>query len=393
MAKVDTTWQKNVKPIFGQEKQMQVTVKELPSHGNSHNPDPKVRSHVEEKMVKHIFSALEKYPEIEGAPTPKKVTIQFTDSPNQTTNNSAQEQIQEQKIPGEIDASLLIKDPRNSLEKIIIPPTTKKRIQEILNLCQKIGLIKSWGYDDVSGMIILEGLPGTGKTSIAHGIAKALGKKILEANNGQFSSRYVGQTENNICRIFAEAEKQDAVVFLDEVDTAAGKRLSNPEDTAARGINSSVNTLLAEIEKFSGLVIVATNNAQVLDAAFVDRGLDAISISLPDVQCRQRIFEVHISKKHPLAPDISLAKLADFTEGFSGREIKKVVKKVVLKTASRNYENEQNISTMNDFLEAIEQVRHTKNIISNSQDSQTKNWMLSQAMEITNGQNNDNHKS
>lgn len=389
MAKpLNTTWQKNFKPMFGQEKKIQVTVNELPSHGNSNNPDPKVKNHVEEKMVKHIFSALERYPEIEGAPTPKQVIIKFTDSPNQTTNNSAQQQVQEQKIPGEIDASSLIIEPKHSLEKIIIPPSTKKRIQEVLNLSQKTGLIKSWGYDDVSGMIILEGLPGTGKTSIAHGIAKALGKKILEANNGQFSSRYVGQTENNICKIFAEAEKQDAIVFLDEVDTAAGKRLSNPEDSASRGINSSVNTILAEIHKFCGLVIVATNNAQVLDPAFVDRGLDAISLSLPDVQCRQRIFELHISKKHPLASDISLARLADLTENFSPRQLKAVIKKVVLKTASRSSENEGNVSTMNDFLEAIEQVRHTKNIISNSQDSQAKNWMLNQAMEITNNENN-----
>lgn len=392
---VDINWQRTVTTIFGNgEKKMYVTGTGLPSDGNSLNPEPEVREYVQKHLTKPILDTLAKYMERPGAPTPKVILEFVPQASAEVATNSSREQVQEQTIPvGQIDPRSLIKEPECSLDRVILPIETKKQVEQILTLGTKIGLIKQWGFDSISGAIVLVGPAGSGKTSCAHGIAHALGKKIMVVNFGQMQSRYVAQTDENIRHIFAHAKLHNVLLFIDEADGALGTRLSKVEDAADQGLNTARNTILVEMEKFEGILILATNNVHTFDPAAADRLLDCIPFTLPDADCRLRIFKTHLPLQFPLGDDVSLERLAELTDGLSGRGIKNVVKKLVLKTATQNCPTNEMRATMKEFVESIEEVRQGQNAILGNREPQKPSWMSTKIEEMVNGNNQNESNS
>lgn len=384
---IDIHCQRTIPKGFGTSKKtLNLTGKGLPSDGNSLNPEPQVRDYVDKHLVKPLFDVLAKYPERPEAPTPK-VVLEFV-----SASNSSNEQVQEQTIPvGQFDPSSLIREAECTLDEVILPRETKNRVEQILTLVKKIGLIKQWGFDSISGAIVLIGSPGTGKTSCAHAIAHALGNKILEVNYGQLESRYVGQTNQNIAKVFAQAKTDNVVLFIDEADGAMGTRLSNVVDAAGQGLNTARNTILVEMEKFPGLLILATNNVRAFDPATASRLLDCIPFMLPDPDCRRRIFQTHLPSEFPLADDVNLERLADLTNGFCGREIKNVIKKVALKTASQDCSDGESCATMKEFIESIEEVRQGRDAIVANKEERSDDWMSGKLQQMVNEKNNPNN--
>lgn len=391
---IDVHCQRTIAKGFGtSEKKLQVTGKGLPSDGNSPNPDPQVRDHVDKHLFKQFFETLAKYPERPDAPIPKVILEFVTPATTPIARDLSSDQVQEQAIPaGQLDANSLIEEPNCSLEQVILPTETKNRIKQALTLFKKLGLIKKWGFDSLSGAIVLTGLPGTGKTSVAHAIAHALGLKILVVNFGQLESRYVGQTSDNIRKVFALAKALGVLLFIDEADGALGVRLSNVVDAAGQGLNTARNTILVEMEKCEVPLIFATNNVRAFDPAAASRLLDCIPFTLPDADCRLRIFKTHLPPDFPLAEDVSLQLLADLTDGFCGREIRNVVKKVALKTASQDCPDDDKRATMKDFVESIDEVRQGRDAIIGHKEAKGEDWMSAKVQELVNGKNNfDNH--
>jgi AAA+ superfamily predicted ATPase len=377
---VDVTCQRTISGRFGNpERILHINGNGVPGDGQSYNPDPQVRNHLDRHLIKPIFEILTRYPEVSGLPTPR-VALEFAPD-NSQQNSGHPEQVQEQvSAPGELNLESAVCTPTHTINQLVFDHKTGKRFQEALLLAQKSDLLRKWGIAS-SGAIILEGDPGTGKTAGANAMADALGKNILALNYGQLESRYVGQTSQNIRQAFALAEKCDALLFIDEADSAVSTRLASVSDSAGQGINTARNTILVEIEKFSGIVVLATNNVKVFDPAIASRILDCISFSLPDLESRKKLFKVHLPKQFPLSSDVNLDVLAEVTEGFSGREIRNVIKKAAVKALAQNCPDSSKQASMSHFLEATTQIRESRNLILHSRDIHKDKGLMEQRIE------------
>ncbi|HOT30421.1 MAG TPA: AAA family ATPase [Candidatus Ozemobacteraceae bacterium] len=115
--------------------------------------------------------------------------------------------------------------------------------------------------------ILLQGPPGTGKTHFAHHLAELLGKQLHVKTCSEILSPYVGMTEKTIREIFRQAERENAVLFLDEVDSL----LSSRESAVRSWEVTQVNELLSALETFKGVFLAATNHASSLDKASMRR--------------------------------------------------------------------------------------------------------------------------
>jgi len=120
------------------------------------------------------------------------------------------------------------------------------------------------------GAVLLTGPAGTGKTLAAESLAGTMGRDLVRVDLGRVISRYIGETEKNLSRLFATAEARGAVLFFDEADALFGKR-SDVKDSHDRYANVEVSYLLQEIESYRGLVVLASNARQNIDPAFLRR--------------------------------------------------------------------------------------------------------------------------
>ena len=118
--------------------------------------------------------------------------------------------------------------------------------------------------------VLLEGIDRGRLKATAEEMAAKLGRKLLQVDLAAIVSKYIGETEKNLDRIFARAEASDAVLFFDEAEALFGKR-SEVKDSHDRYVNIEANYLLQRIEAFSGLVVVASNCKENLDPAFLRR--------------------------------------------------------------------------------------------------------------------------
>jgi hypothetical protein len=129
---------------------------------------------------------------------------------------------------------------------------------------------------------LLYGLPGCGKTTLAHHLAARLGMPLVVAEMGAIASEFMNKTGNNLFALFeiVRAHDEPVVMFLDEIDGVGATRL-NTGQTAERSVNHAINILLTQIEKFDGLLLAATNRQDALDPALWRRFAMQISVDLP----------------------------------------------------------------------------------------------------------------
>lgn len=184
---------------------------------------------------------------------------------------------------------------------------------------------------DVGGGVLLYGPPGTGKTMFAKAVAAELDTTMFVISPAQIMSKWVGEAEQNIKKLFDAAKAEaKAVIFIDEVDALVPKRRSN-ESTVMQRV---VPQILQEIEGFDRkagralLFIGATNEPWALDPAMMRPGrLDAkIYVPLPDPAARFRLLEMYLSRR-PLADDVDFARLVELTAGYSGADIKAIAER------------------------------------------------------------------
>jgi SpoVK/Ycf46/Vps4 family AAA+-type ATPase len=121
-----------------------------------------------------------------------------------------------------------------------------------------------------TGAVLLTGPAGNGKTLVAEGLARTMGRDLMRVDLGRTASRYIGETEKNLDRLFVRAAASGAVLFFDEADALLGKR-SDVKDSHDRYANVEVSYLLQKVETFKGLVILASSARQNIDPAFLRR--------------------------------------------------------------------------------------------------------------------------
>jgi hypothetical protein len=168
------------------------------------------------------------------------------------------------------------------------------------------------------------GPPGTGKTLTATLIGQAVQADVYRIDLSMVVSKYIGETEKNLARVFDLALNRRWILFFDEADALFGKRTSTSSSND-RYANQEVSYLLQRVEDFPGTVILASNLKGNIDEAFARRFQSLVHFPMPDAEQRQRLWEGMLRPTGRLAPDVDLALLAAQHE-LSGGAIANVVR-------------------------------------------------------------------
>jgi hypothetical protein len=222
---------------------------------------------------------------------------------------------------------------------LVLPERVLQQLREVANSVRFRHTVHSeWRFDSKLGRnsgvsVMFSGLSGTGKTMSASVLAKELGLDLYKIDLSNVVSKYIGETEKNLSRIFDEAEYSSAVLFFDEADALFGKR-SEVKDAHDRYSNIEVAFLLQRMEQFSGLAILATNISRNIDTAFVRRMQHIVEFPFPDVAHRERIWRGMFPPEAPLGTDVDFPFLARQFE-LSGGNIRNVVTAAAFMAAER----------------------------------------------------------
>jgi len=189
-------------------------------------------------------------------------------------------------------------EPRKNLtpDDLILPPANKLQFEELrMRVRYRSDLLTTMDFGERfqlgRGLIALfTGSSGTGKTMGAELLAQSMGVAIYRVDLSAVVSKYVGETEKNINRVFQLAEGTGAILFFDEADALFGKR-GEVKDAQDRWANLEVNYLLQRVEQYSGVVILASNLRQNIDDAFARRIHMLIDFPFPDEIHRYEIWE------------------------------------------------------------------------------------------------------
>lgn len=202
-----------------------------------------------------------------------------------------------------------------SWDDIVLPPEQLEQVREI---CARVRhrrtVLERWGFDRRLAMgkginVLFAGQSGTGKTMAAEIVAAELGLELYKVDLSSLVSKYIGETEKNLDRIFSAAREANAVLFFDEADAIFGKR-SEVRDAHDRYANIEVGYLLQKMEEYDGVVILATNLSKNLDSAFIRRLHVAIDFPFPEDADRLRIWRKAFPPEAPLAEDVDLVFIA-----------------------------------------------------------------------------------
>jgi SpoVK/Ycf46/Vps4 family AAA+-type ATPase len=212
---------------------------------------------------------------------------------------------------------------------LVLPDRVLQQLKEVANSVRLRSVVHSaWRFDRKVGKhsgisVLFSGSSGTGKTMSASVLARELNLDLYKIDLSTVVSKYIGDTEKNLNRIFDEAEYSSAILFFDEADALFGKR-SEVKDAHDRYSNIEVAFLLQRVEQFSGLAILATNISRNIDPAFIRRMHHIVEFPFPDVVHRERIWRGMFPQEAPMQADVDFPFLARQFE-LSGGNIRNVV--------------------------------------------------------------------
>ena len=219
--------------------------------------------------------------------------------------------------------------PKYNWDDIILPKEKKEQLKEVKNYIKNKGVVyHDWGFDNKLSLgkglnIMFSGASGTGKTMAAEVIASELGLDLYKIDLSMVVSKYIGETEKNLNRIFKEAEQSNAILFFDEADALFGKR-SEVRDSHDRYANIEISYLLQKMEENEGIVILATNLSQNIDDAFMRRMHFNVEFPFPEEEYRYRIWRSLFPEEAPVSEDIEFEFLAKRFK-LAGGNIKNII--------------------------------------------------------------------
>lgn len=219
-------------------------------------------------------------------------------------------------------------EPKYTWNDIVLHPQQLTQLQDICKEFEYKNLVhQQWGFADKLSLgkglnVLFSGSPGTGKTMAAEVIAYQLQLDLYKIDLSQIVSKYIGETEKNLNRIFTAATNSHAILLFDEADALFGKR-SEVQDARDRYANIEVGYLLQKMEEYEGIAILTTNFRNNMDAAFERRLRFIIEFPLPDIKHRNLIWQKIFPKNAPCSPELDLEFLAQNFE-ITGANIRNI---------------------------------------------------------------------
>lgn len=221
---------------------------------------------------------------------------------------------------------------------LILPASTLEQLDEIKHwILHGQRLLRDWemSHKLAPGFTSLfHGPPGTGKTLSACLLGRHCGCDVYRVDLSMIASKYIGETEKNLAKVFDMAENRRWILFFDEADALFGKR-TGVDDSHDRYANQEVSFLLQRIEEFHGVVILTSNLKANIDDAFLRRFHSVVNFPMPKPPERLRIWRGAFSPKTVLEPRVDLEAVARRYD-LAGGTIMNVVRYSSLKAISRN---------------------------------------------------------
>jgi ATP-dependent 26S proteasome regulatory subunit len=205
--------------------------------------------------------------------------------------------------------------PRYTWADIVLPKDQMAQLREIVNYVKYRPVVfGEWNFEQKVSLgkglnVLFAGPSGTGKTMAAEIMSSELGLDLYKIDLSTVVSKYIGETEKNLDRIFREAHDSNAILFFDEADAIFGKR-SEVRDSHDRYANIEIAYLLQKMEEYDGIVILATNLRKNVDEAFARRMHFSVEFPFPEEDDRRRIWEGILPAEAPAAVDLDLAFMA-----------------------------------------------------------------------------------
>ena len=289
-------------------------------------------------------------------------------------------------LSGTFDSRRIVETvvPQRTLDDVVLPPATRRSLDQALaHVTQHDLIFNRWGLRErhptsLALAFNFAGAPGTGKTICAEAIAHALGRRLLIVRYDQVESMWMGETPKNIVTTFRLARKENAVLLFDEADSIASRRAVSLDHGFVRETNTVINVLLQEIERFNGVVIFATNLAANFDPAFERRIRTHVLFELPGAPERERIWQLQLHARTPIAEDVDFRALAERYEA-SGGDIRNAVLKAAMGAAAEPGADGLKVIHQRHFEEGIREVLAAKRVMKQSLLENT-----SPAMELVN---------
>ena len=228
-------------------------------------------------------------------------------------------------------------EPKFSLDEIILPAEVKNQILDVATYADNSHRVfELWGFKRTHKFsrrigVNLYGAPGTGKTMAAHAIARELGRKILIVNYADIESKFVGETPKNIRKAFEAAKNSDSILFFDEADAILSKRVTNMTQAVDVSVNQTRSVMLMLMNEYQDFIIFATNFISNFDPAFMRRISIHIKFTLPDEECRRKLWKMYTPPEVPTNLDFD--ELAKKFDGISGSDISNAMLNAAFKAA------------------------------------------------------------
>ncbi|HRW62183.1 MAG TPA: ATP-binding protein [Bacteroidales bacterium] len=238
-----------------------------------------------------------------------------------------------------------------SWDELILDYDTRSQLQEVKewidyeDKCREKGIqLEKFkgGYK-----CLFFGPPGTGKTLAASLIGKLTHKKVYRIDLSAVVSKYIGETEKNLSKIFDRASHGNWILFFDEADALFGKR-GTTQNAHDRYANQEVSYLLQRFENYEGVSILASNFKDNIDVAFYRRFHSIVRFKNPEFDERMKLWEIHLPKGFTFAPDVDLPEIARSVK-INGAGIYNVMRRSCMKAVLNN----TNIIQGQDMLDSV----------------------------------------
>ncbi len=257
---------------------------------------------------------------------------------------------------------------RHEFSDIVLPSNQIEQLKAVIAAYrQKRKVYEEWGFQSKvlygKGLsLMFAGPSGTGKTMAATIMATELGLDMYKIDLSTVVSKYIGETEKNLSKIFKEAQTADSILFFDEADAIFGKR-TEVKDAHDRYANIETGYLLQKMEEYDGVTILATNFRQNIDEAFKRRIKFIVEFPHPDVKQRKEIWQKCYPAQAPIDKAIDFQFLAEKVT-MTGGHIKNMVvysaicaaqddepiqMKHILQAVRKEYQKEAKAFHMQDF--------------------------------------------